>query len=174
MRILHGGRTGELEFHDSSLNGYCNYWTTETSDNFVRSDLRCRFFVLFEFSSNSQPCQPPATLPCTPKWSNPFGSALTTKTLQNTKLFWKHLIYRCATKPENSKVQRHPYKLPNYQGSFLHIIIINIYKHRFMMSNHLVWFTFGLLLHITISWRDFHPKSDQTLSLWCFSLHLAR
>lgn len=72
------------------------------------------FRCLFQFSSNSQPCQPPATLPCTLKWSNPFGSALTTKTLQNTKLFWKHLIYRCAMKPENSKVQRHPYKkLPN-------------------------------------------------------------
>ena len=41
------------------------------------------------------------------------------------------------------------------------------------MSNHLVWFTFGLLLHITIFWRDFHPKSDQTLSLWCFSRRLA-
>ena len=41
------------------------------------------------------------------------------------------------------------------------------------MSHHLVWFTFGLLLHITIFWRDFHPKSDQTLSLWCFSLRLA-
>ena len=136
MRILHGGRTGELEM----LSFMTHRWKGISAQKFATIEplwlpttLSIAKMVVFcvvclfspvnhvnhqlrSYSNCSGWNYSFFTLPCTLIWSNLFGLASTIKTLPNTKVFWKHLIYQCAAKPENSEVQRHPYKPLNNQG----------------------------------------------------------